>query len=185
MPCVRRAEVGGQDTERVHSCRTAFRRMVGPLARYRQRGGFAPLSTTPRRSGDLTDHTQRHDHGSEVFLRSHAQSPGVDGENAPCARGPDSTGDSHSRGGGAPDRVGSNPQAPHRVVGGVRGGSARSWSARCAAAPAYGYAVMCASSVAKCSSSWRIISVRPRDKVAWSCLASSASQRLCILVTSS
>src|ERR1017187_581494 len=47
--------------------------------------------------------------------------------------------------------------------------SARSWSARCAAAPAYGYAVMCASSVAKCSSSRRIISVRPRDKVAWSC----------------
>src|ERR1039458_5238247 len=63
--------------------------------------------------------------------------------------------------------------------------SARSWSAQCAAAPAYGYAVMCASSVAKCSSSRRIISVRPRDKVAWSCLASSASQRLCILVTSS
>ncbi len=119
------AQIGDQDARRLHSCRAAFRRMVRPLARHRQCGRFAPLPTSPRRSRHLTGHTERHDHRSEVLLRSNTQSPGSDGEDAPGAGGPNTARHSDSRGGGPPDRVGSNPQAPHGPVGGLWRGASR------------------------------------------------------------
>src|SRR6266852_574691 len=119
------AQVLAQDPERVHPCRAAVGRIPGSHTRLGQRRGSAPLPIAPGRSGYLADLAQRDDHRTEVLLRVPGRRPRTDGQDDPGAGAAQAAGHTEPRGGGAPDRIGREPEVPGSAIGGLRSRIAR------------------------------------------------------------
>ena len=113
------AQDAATDTGSLRARRAQAGGLPEALARHRHGGGSAQLPAAPGGQRHLADHAERHADGPEVLLRRHAGPRRADGPDAAGEGAAHLACGAQHRGSHAPDRRGTQPQAPGGAVGGL------------------------------------------------------------------